>query len=232
MTDEDLRELLDLGVGDEPMKAAQELTRRSQLAPTGAPKVDKPAVPVTPKAPSTQSWKVEMTDGTGWSSNALRFATRAEAQAAGEDIFSRWLGAKDMRVVESDDPVSQRREHGENVRLEDQPAVPVTPNDDRTRPVPKAHQALEAREPEIRAEMAALEAKDSLTDQERAHLASLRGDLAVIEKRRTWRTSDSLKPAGSIPVTREDGERNSFRPTSDKLRQPEMAQRTAASKRS
>jgi hypothetical protein len=39
-------------------------------------------------------------------SNALRFATEAEAKVYGRDLFNRWLAATDWRVAESDDPVN------------------------------------------------------------------------------------------------------------------------------
>lgn len=40
-------------------------------------------------------------DAHGWHHNALTFVTREDAQAYGSDLFSRWLGAKDFRVVEA-----------------------------------------------------------------------------------------------------------------------------------
>lgn len=38
--------------------------------------------------------------------NALRFATREEAQANVENLANRWLAVTETRVVESTDPVS------------------------------------------------------------------------------------------------------------------------------
>lgn len=38
--------------------------------------------------------------------NALRFATREEAQAYVNDLFNRWTSCTDKRVVETDDPVN------------------------------------------------------------------------------------------------------------------------------
>jgi hypothetical protein len=56
------------------------------------------------------SFKPEVqTDGTGkWYGNALRFATRAEAEAQVADLMMRWTAVRDTRVVESDDPVNYR----------------------------------------------------------------------------------------------------------------------------
>ncbi len=42
-----------------------------------------------------------------WCGNALRFATREEAEVYARDLFSRWTLVKEFRVVESADPVNQ-----------------------------------------------------------------------------------------------------------------------------
>lgn len=54
------------------------------------------------------SWKPEVVaDSTGkWYGNALRFATREEAEANAADLQRRWLLVTDTRVVECDDPVN------------------------------------------------------------------------------------------------------------------------------
>jgi hypothetical protein len=67
-----------------------------------------------------KSWKPEvMTDSSGnWYGNALRFATREEAEANVYNLSMRWFAVRDIRVVESDDPV--------NYRWTDQGLVPVT----------------------------------------------------------------------------------------------------------
>jgi hypothetical protein len=54
------------------------------------------------------SFKPEVqTDNTGkWYDNALRFATREEAEAQVHDLSYRWLAVRETRVVESDDPVN------------------------------------------------------------------------------------------------------------------------------
>ena len=56
------------------------------------------------------SWKPEViADSSGqWCGNALRFATREEAEANVADLKARWWLVTDTRVVESDDPVNYR----------------------------------------------------------------------------------------------------------------------------
>lgn len=60
-----------------------------------------------PTSPS--SFKVEVQAGgdRAWSSNAQRFATREQAEAAGEDLFARWVAMRAYRVVPSPDPPNQ-----------------------------------------------------------------------------------------------------------------------------
>ena len=43
---------------------------------------------------------------TDWTSNALRFATAEEADRYGVDLAMRWTAVRDIRTVESDDPVN------------------------------------------------------------------------------------------------------------------------------
>ena len=54
------------------------------------------------------SWKPEvMVSGeTKWCGNALRFATKEEAEANVSDLMGRWLLVEKTRVVESDEPVN------------------------------------------------------------------------------------------------------------------------------
>lgn len=54
------------------------------------------------------SWKPEViADSTGqWYDNALRFATREEAEANARDLSMRWLAVQDTRATESPDPVN------------------------------------------------------------------------------------------------------------------------------
>jgi hypothetical protein len=54
------------------------------------------------------SWKPEViADNSGkWCGNALRFETKAEAEANVRDLASRWILVRDTRVVETEDPVN------------------------------------------------------------------------------------------------------------------------------
>lgn len=56
------------------------------------------------------SWKPEVqTDSTGkWYGNALRFATKEEAEKNVQDLAWRWMLVRDTRVVECNDPVNYR----------------------------------------------------------------------------------------------------------------------------
>ena len=56
------------------------------------------------------SFKPEViADSSGkWCGNALRFATREEAEANVLDLMMRWHLVRDTRVVECDDPVNYR----------------------------------------------------------------------------------------------------------------------------
>jgi hypothetical protein len=50
--------------------------------------------------------------------NALRFATREEAEASAFDLSMRWTAVRDWRVVESDDPVNYAIRDGLLVSIE------------------------------------------------------------------------------------------------------------------
>ena len=54
------------------------------------------------------SFKPEViADSSGqWCGNALRFATREEAEANVQDLMMRWFAVRETRVVKSDDPVN------------------------------------------------------------------------------------------------------------------------------
>jgi len=56
------------------------------------------------------SYKPEViSDSSGeWYGNALRFATREEAEANVKDLMMRWFAVRETRVVESDEPVNYR----------------------------------------------------------------------------------------------------------------------------
>jgi hypothetical protein len=56
------------------------------------------------------SYKVECNTAgsTTWASNALRFATSAEGEAYGHDLFMRWTALNEYRVIECEDPVNYK----------------------------------------------------------------------------------------------------------------------------
>lgn len=56
-------------------------------------------------------------DSGTWAGNALRFATEDEAKLYVADLASRWTLVRETRVVESNDPISYRIEHGKLVRI-------------------------------------------------------------------------------------------------------------------
>jgi hypothetical protein len=69
------------------------------------------------------SFKPEViADSSGkWCGNALRFATRQEAEANVQELMMRWFAVRETRVVESDDLVNYRYVDGrlESVVLEE-----------------------------------------------------------------------------------------------------------------
>jgi hypothetical protein len=57
-------------------------------------------------------------DNTGeFCGNALRFATKEEAEGNVFDLSMRWMLVRDTRVVESDDPVNYKWENGKLVAI-------------------------------------------------------------------------------------------------------------------
>ena len=56
------------------------------------------------------SWKPEViADDSGtWCGNALRFATKQEAELNVMNLAARWMSVREWRVVPSDDPVNYR----------------------------------------------------------------------------------------------------------------------------
>jgi hypothetical protein len=56
------------------------------------------------------SWAPEVqTDDTGkWYGNALRFATKVEAEHNAYNLMMRWTAVRDIRSVESNGPVNYR----------------------------------------------------------------------------------------------------------------------------
>jgi hypothetical protein len=77
------------------------------------------------------SFKPEViADSSGqWCGNALRFATREEAEANVRDLMMRWFAVRETRVVESDDPVNYRWDEGKLVEIATEKTV--KPVDDR-----------------------------------------------------------------------------------------------------
>lgn len=69
--------------------------------------------------PQPRSWAPEViADRSGeWCGNALRFATREEAEANVRDLMGRWLLVTDTRVMPSDDPVNYRWVDGKLERV-------------------------------------------------------------------------------------------------------------------
>ena len=56
------------------------------------------------------SWAGEVIADAGgkWTGNAIRLATREEADAYTADLMSRWMAVRGWRTVESTDPVNYR----------------------------------------------------------------------------------------------------------------------------
>ena len=65
------------------------------------------------------SWKPEVRINGQWSTNALRFASKAEAEASVQELMDRWWVPDQGRAVESVDPVNYRFdfEGNRNVRI-------------------------------------------------------------------------------------------------------------------
>jgi hypothetical protein len=63
---------------------------------------------LAPKAATPTSWMAEViADSSGkWCGNAVRFATKAEAEFYATDLSCRWTAVREHRVVESADPVN------------------------------------------------------------------------------------------------------------------------------
>jgi len=54
------------------------------------------------------SWKAEIqvAGDPKWYDNAVRFATKREAEQYAEDLYQRWTTAKNWRAAKADDPVT------------------------------------------------------------------------------------------------------------------------------
>lgn len=59
-----------------------------------------------------KSWKPEVIADSSdkWCGNAIRFATREEADAYNDDFMRRWISVRGWRSIESSDPVNYRWE--------------------------------------------------------------------------------------------------------------------------
>lgn len=77
------------------------------------------------------SFKPEViADSSGsWCGNALRFATREEAEANVRDLSMRWLAVRQTRVVESADPVGYTYIDGVLKEVKAADAAPSTTNE-------------------------------------------------------------------------------------------------------
>jgi len=60
---------------------------------------------------------VRTTESGSFATNALRFATREEAQAWLDDLVCRWFAVRDVRVDESTDPVNYAIRDGKLVEV-------------------------------------------------------------------------------------------------------------------
>ncbi len=69
------------------------------------------------------SWAPQVIADSGglWSGNALRFATKEEALAHATDLMWRWILVKEIRVIESDDPVNCRWDYDRGLTLQTPP---------------------------------------------------------------------------------------------------------------
>ena len=66
---------------------------------------------------SNKSYKPEVLVEGKWSSNALRFATEAEALASVRELMSRWYVPDDGRATESSDPVNYKFDFASNTNI-------------------------------------------------------------------------------------------------------------------
>jgi hypothetical protein len=64
------------------------------------------------------SFKYEVEVDGKFSGNAVRFATKEEADFGGRELLSRWFVPTDYRVVESDDEVNYVVKDGRIERIE------------------------------------------------------------------------------------------------------------------
>lgn len=69
------------------------------------------------------SWAPEVTVESGgtWTGNALRFATKEEAERYARDLAMRWTSVRDWRCVEKDERVNYKIEDGRLVYIQADP---------------------------------------------------------------------------------------------------------------
>jgi hypothetical protein len=53
-------------------------------------------IPIDPEG----AFRIEMDDGSGFAGNGIRYATQEHAIAGAEELFSRWWGARQWRVMQ------------------------------------------------------------------------------------------------------------------------------------
>lgn len=68
--------------------------------------------------------QVKTGEASEWAGNALRFATREEAEQNVRDLMRRWLLVTDTRVVETDDPVNYKWVDGKLEEVIDPASLP------------------------------------------------------------------------------------------------------------
>lgn len=68
-----------------------------------------------------KSYKIEVRIDGKWSANALRFATKDEAEGSCQELLSRWFAPSEGRSAESEDPVNYKFDFSaqKNIRLID-----------------------------------------------------------------------------------------------------------------
>jgi hypothetical protein len=68
--------------------------------------------------------EVQTSSDPKWYDNALRFATRKEAENSALALSLRWFAVTGTRATKSNDPVNYRHVEGRDVRIEPEPVTP------------------------------------------------------------------------------------------------------------
>jgi len=79
---------------------------RSAVLPNRPATAHEPAKPEA--KPASFAVGCKQRGDTTWSTNRMRYATRAEALAAGHDLAGRWMGLDTWQVIETQDAVTAR----------------------------------------------------------------------------------------------------------------------------